>query len=173
MRLTEAHFNAGNGTTTKKQNTMAQKIKLKRGLKASLPTEGMTAGEPLVTTDRGTMYLSTDATTKLPVVPPIEDLGTLSVVDGAADLLIVHDADEAAGQKEKKITFGNFKAALNIPAASTDEMVALKSGGTSGYLFGENGTDGLLVMGEGLSWALNAEQNKAELSVDVIDGGTF
>ena len=152
---------------------MAQKIRLKRGLKASLPIAGMTVGEPMVTIDRGTLHIATAEDAKLPVVPPIEELDTLGVVDGAADLLIMHDADEAAGQKEKKITFGSFKAALNIPAASTDEMVALASGGTSGYLFGADGTDGVVAMGEGLSWALNAEGTQAVVSLDTIDGGTF
>ena len=79
------------------------RIQLKRGLKANLPTSGMLAGEPLVTTDRGTLHLATDATTKLPVVPAIDDLATLASINGAADLLIVHDAD-GTGQKEKKIT---------------------------------------------------------------------
>ena len=45
------------------------RIQLKRGLKANLPTTGMLAGEPMVTTDRGTLHVATDATTKLPVVP--------------------------------------------------------------------------------------------------------
>ena len=45
------------------------RIQLKRGPKAALPTSGMLAGEPLVTTDRGTLHIATDATTKLAVVP--------------------------------------------------------------------------------------------------------
>ena len=94
------------------------RIQLRRGLKANLPTSGMLAGEAHVTTDRGTLHVATDATTKIPVVPAIDDLTTLSSVDGAADLLIIHDAS-ATGQKEKKITFDSFKTALNIPIAST------------------------------------------------------
>ena len=57
----------------------------------------MLAGEPLITTDRGTLHIATDATTKLPVVPAIEDLATLAAVSGDDDLLIVHDASEVAG----------------------------------------------------------------------------
>ena len=87
------------------------RIQLKRGPKAALPTSGMLAGEPLVTTDRGTLHIATDATTKLAVVPAIDDLTTLASINGAADLLLIHDAD-GTGQKEKKITFDAFKTAL-------------------------------------------------------------
>jgi len=106
-----------------------QRMQLKRGLKANLPTTGMLAGEPMITTDRGTLHVATDATTKLPVVPAIDDLVTLAAVDGAADLILIHDAD-GTGQKEKKITFNAFKTALNIPSASSDEKAAVVAGGT-------------------------------------------
>jgi hypothetical protein len=59
------------------------RIQLKRGLKAALPTSSMLAGEPMVTTDRGTLHIATDATTKLPIVPAIDDLTTLAAIDGA------------------------------------------------------------------------------------------
>lgn len=107
------------------------RIQLKRGLKANLPSSGMLAGEAHFTTDRGTLHVATDATTKLPIVPAIDDLQTLASIDGAADLLIIHDAN-GTGQKEKKVTFDAFKTALNIPAGSSDEKVAVVSGGTSG-----------------------------------------
>lgn len=81
------------------------RLQLRRGLKTNLPTTGMLAGEAHFTTDRGTLHVATDPTTKLPVVPAIDDLATLASVDGAADLLIIHDASQATGQKEKKITF--------------------------------------------------------------------
>ena len=68
------------------------RIQLRRGLKVNLPTSGMLAGEAHVTTDRGTLHVATDATTKIPVVPAIDDLTTLASVDGTADLLIIHDA---------------------------------------------------------------------------------
>lgn len=148
-------------------------IRIKRGLKASLPSSGMAAGEPMVTTDRGTLHVATAADAKLPVVPAVDDLQTLASIEGSSDLIMLHDASEESGQKEKKITFAEFKNALNIPEASTDEMVALSSGGTSGYLFGTDGTDGVVAMGEGLSWALNGEGTQAVLSLDTIDGGTF
>lgn len=148
------------------------RIQLKRGLKANLPTSGMLAGEPLVTTDRGTLHLATDATTKLPVVPAIDDLATLASINGAADLLIVHDAD-GTGQKEKKITFDAFKAALNIPAGSSDEKVAVVSGGTAGYIWGTNGTDGVIRMNSSMSWTKDAGNGFVTLAVGDIDCGTF
>lgn len=148
------------------------RIQLKRGLKAALPTSGMLAGEPLVTTDRGTLHVATDATTKLPVVPAIDDLTTLASINGAADLLLVHDAD-GTGQKEKKITFDAFKAALNIPKSSTDEKVAVVSGGTSGFVWGTDGTDGVIRLNSSLSWTKDAGNAFVTLAVGNIDGGTF
>lgn len=148
------------------------RIQIKRGLKANLPTSGMLAGEPLVTTDRGTLHLATDATTKLAIVPAIDDLTTLAAVTGASDLLIIHDAD-GVGQKEKKITFDAFKAALNIPVGSADEKVAVVAGGTSGYLWGTDGTNGVIRLNSSLSWAKDAGNAFVTLAVGDIDCGTF
>ena len=148
------------------------RIQLRRGLKANLPTSGMLAGEAHVTTDRGTLHVATDATTKIPVVPAIDDLTTLASVDGSADLLIIHDAS-ATGQKEKKITFDSFKTALNIPIASTDEKVAVVSGGTSGYVWGTDGTDGVLRMNSSMSWSKDAANGFVTLAVGTVDGGVF
>lgn len=149
------------------------RLQLKRGLKANLPTTGMLAGEPHITTDRGTLHVATDATTKLPVVPAIDDLTTLAAVDGASDLLIIHDASEASAQKEKKITFESFKTALNIPPASTDELVAVVSGGTAGYIWGTDGTDGVIRLNSSLSWTKDAGNAYVTIAVDTVDGGTF
>ena len=148
-------------------------IKLKRGLHANLPTAGMNAGEPMVTTDRGTLHIATDATTKIPVVPAIDALATVGAVAGAEDLFLVHDASEAAGQKEKKITFNAFKTALNIPEASSDEKVAVISGGAAGYLWGTDGNDGIVRMGSSMSWAKDGGDAFVTLDVASVDGGTF
>ena len=148
------------------------RIQLKRGPKAALPTSGMLAGEPLVTTDRGTLHVATDASTKLAVVPAIDDLTTLASINGAADLLLIHDAD-GTGQKEKKITFNAFKTALNIPAESTDEKVAVVAGGTSGFIWGTDGTDGTIRLNSSLSWTKDAGNAFVTLAVGNIDGGTF
>jgi hypothetical protein len=148
------------------------RIQLKRGLKTNLPTSGMLAGEPLVTTDRGTLHVATDDKTKLPIVPAIDDLATLPSVNGDSDLLIMHDAD-GEGQKEKKITFSAFKAALNIPPASTDEKVAVVAGGTSGYIWGTDGTDGVLRVDPSMSWTKDAGNGFVTLAVGTVDCGTF
>ncbi len=148
------------------------RIQLKRGLKANLPTSGMLAGEVMVTTDRGTAHVATDPTTKLPIVPAIDDLSTLASVNGAADLILIHDAD-GVGQKEKKITFDAFKAALNIPAASTDEKVGVVSGGTSGYIWGTDGTDGVIRMNSYMQWTKDAGNEFVTLAVGDIDCGSF
>lgn len=149
------------------------RLQLKRGLKANLPTTGMLAGEPHITTDRGTLHVATDPTSKLPVVPAVEDLTTLASVDGAADLILIHDASEISGQKEKKITFDSFKSALNIPPASTDEKVAVVSGGTAGYIWGTDGTDGVIRLNSSLSWTKDAGNAFVTIQVETVDGGTF
>lgn len=148
------------------------RIQLKRGLKANLPSSGMLAGEPHVTTDRGTAHVSTDATTLIPVVPAIDDLATLASINGATDLLIIHDAD-GTGQKEKKVTFDAFKAALAIPEGGSDEKVAVVSGGTPGYIWGTDGTDGVLRMNSSMSWTKDASNGFVTLAVGTVDGGTF
>ena len=148
------------------------RLQLRRGLYTNLPTSGMLAGEPHVTTDRGTLHVATDATTKLPVVPAIDALSTLAAIDGAADLLIMHDAS-AAGQKENKITFDAFKTALNIPAGSSDEKVAVVAGGTSGYIWGTDGTDGVIRMNSSMSWTKDAGNAYVTLAVGTVDGGQF
>ncbi len=148
------------------------RLQLRRGLKTNLPTTGMLAGEPHITTDRGTLHVATDATTKLPVVPAIDDLVTLASVDGTADMLIMHDAS-ATGQKEKKITFDNFKAALNIPPGSSDEKVAVVAGGTAGYIWGTTGLDGIIRLNNSLSWTKDAGNAYVTIAVETVDGGIF
>ena len=149
------------------------RLQLKRGLKANLPTTGMLAGEPHITTDRGTLHVATASTTKLAVVPAVDDLTTLASVDGAADLVLMHDASETSGQKEKKITFDAFKTALNIPAGSADEKVAIVSGGTAGYIWGTDGTDGVIRLNSSLSWTKDAGNGFVTIAVETVDGGTF
>lgn len=148
------------------------RIQLKRGLKANLPSSGMLAGEAHFTTDRGTLHVATDGTTKLPIVPAIDDLQILASIDGAADLLIIHDAN-GTGQKEKKVTFDAFKTALNIPAGSSDEKVAIVSGGTSGYLWGTDGTNGILRMNVSMKMTKDASNGFVTLAVGDVDCGTF
>ena len=148
------------------------RIQLKRGLKANLPTSGMLAGEAHFTTDRGTLHVATDATNKLPIVPAIDDLTTIGAVNGAADLLIIPDAD-GVGQKEKKITFDSFKTALNIPAASTDEKVAVVAGGTASYPWGTDGTDGVFRMNSSMSWTKDAGNAFVTFAVGTVDCGTY
>jgi hypothetical protein len=152
---------------------MATRIQLKRGAHVNLPTTGMLAGEPLVTTDKNNLFVATDATTKITPTPDVSLLTTLSSVDGAADLLLVHDASETSGQREKKMTFAAFKGALNIPASSTDEKVAAVAGGTADYLFGTDASDGVIRGSNSISLTLDNSSNFARVAVEVVDGGTF
>lgn len=148
------------------------RIQVKRGLFSALPSSGMLAGELLAATDRGTLHIATDATTKLPVVPAIDALTTLASVNGAADLLLIHDAD-GSGQKEKKITFDAFKAALNIPEGTSDEKVAVVSGATSGFIWGTDGTNGVFRMNSSMAWTKDAGNAFVTLAVGDVDCGTF
>jgi Major tropism determinant N-terminal domain len=139
------------------------RLQLKRGLKANLPSASMLAGEAHFTTDRGTLHVATGATARLPIVPPIDDLTTVAAVDGAA----------ATGQKEGKITVNAFKAALNIPSSDLDEKTAVVSGGTSGYVWGTNGTDGIIRLNTSMAWTKDAANAFVTLAVGDVDCGTF
>ena len=149
------------------------RLLLKRGLKANLPSAAMLAGEVHFTTDRGSLHVATGATTKLPVVPAVDDLGIMPAVDGAADLILIHDASEAAAQKEKKITVNALRTAMNIPASDLDEKTAVISGGTSGYIWGTNGTDGVVRMNTSMVWTKDAANGFVTLAVGDVDCGTF
>lgn len=149
------------------------RLQLRRGNHANLPTNNMLAGEPFVTLDRGNLHVAKDATTRITISPALDALPTMPSIDGSSDLLIMHDASETTGSKEKKITFDAFKTALNIPSGSTDEKVAVVSGGTAGYLWGTDGTDGVIRMGTGMTWTKDAGNTYVTLMVDVVDGGTF
>lgn len=149
------------------------RIQIKRGNKANLPTSGMLAGEQHFATDRSTLHVATSATTSSPVVPPVDDLAAMPAVDGTADLILMHDASEASGLKEKKITFNAFKTALNIPSASTDEKVSVISGGTAGYIWGTDGTDGVLRMNSSMTWTKDAGNGFVTIAVNNVDCGTF
>lgn len=148
------------------------RIALKRGLKVNLPSSAMLPGEPHITTDRGTLHVALDPTTRIAIVPAIDDLATIPSVDGAADLVLIHDAS-STGQKEKKISFDAFKTALNIPTASTDEKVAVVAGGTSGYVWGTDGTNGVLRMNVSMVMTKDAGNGFVTLAVGDVDGGTF
>lgn len=149
------------------------RIQIKRGAKANLPTSGMLAGEQHYTTDRSTLHIATDATTSAPVVPPVDDLSTMPAVDAANDLMLIHDASEVSGLKEKKISIASLKTAMNIPDGDTDEKVAVISGGTAGYIWGTDGTNGVIRMGTTMEWSKDAGNGFVTLNVGTVDLGTF
>ena len=148
------------------------RVQNKRGLAANLPSSGMLAGELFLTTDQNTAHFATDPTTRVPIVPAIDALSSMAGVDGAADLLLMYD-DSATGVKAKKITFSALKTALNIPAASTDELVAVASGGTAGYVWGTDGTDGIIRMNTSMAWTKDGGNGFVTLAVGDVDCGTF
>lgn len=147
-------------------------IRHKRGLKANLPSSGLLAGELYMTTDQHTLHFPTDGTTMAAAVPAIADLTALVSVDGAADLLMIYDASEA-GKKAKKISFNDFKTALAIPAGSSDEQAAVVDGGTPGFIWGTDGTDGILRMNTSMTWTKDAGNAFVTLAVGAVDCGTF
>lgn len=148
------------------------RIQIKRGLKANLPTSSMLAGEQFFTTDRNTLHTAIDETTTKAVVPPIDDLTAIGAVDSVSDLLLIHDAS-GTGVKEKKITIADFKTALNISSSDTDEKVAVISGGTAGYVWGTDGTDGVIRLNTSLSWTKDSGNGYVTIAVNTVDCGTF
>ena len=147
-------------------------VQQKRGLHANLPSSGMLEGEMFLTTDRQTAHFAKDPTTLAALVPDVEALSSMGAVAGAADLLMIVDASQT-GLKARKITVDAFKTALNIPAASTDELVAVISGGTSGYIWGTDGTDGILRMNASMQMTKDAGNAFVTLAVGAVDCGTF
>lgn len=129
-------------------------IRFQYGPFASLPVTGMNEGEPLWCNDTGQLFIASGATTKMTAVPHIGSLSDSFTV-ATGDLILMEDID-GAGVKAKKITFADFKTALNIPAASTDEKVAVVAAGTAGYIWGTDGTDGVLRVSEGIQWSKDA-----------------
>ena len=144
-------------------------VQLKRGVKSNLPSTGMLPGEPMVTTDKGTLFVAIDATTKIPVVPAVDALGAIGAV-ATDDLLLIQDTST---DMAKKISFADFKAALSIPAGSSDEKVAAVAGGTTGYIWGTDGTDGIIRAGASLNYSKDPTGGFVTLTVASIDGGTF
>lgn len=149
------------------------RVQQKRGLKANLPTTGMLAGEIYLSTDQHTAYFAIDATTLVPMTVDVDGLATISAITGAEDLIAIWDVSEASNPKLKKITFNDLKTALNIPEASSDEKVAIVSGGVSGYIWGTDGTNGIIRLNSSLSWAKDAGNGFVTISVGNIDCGTF
>jgi hypothetical protein len=143
---------------------MAVTIKLRQGVKANLPTTGMTLGEPLFATNTNELYVATGETTKAPIqvdLPALTAMGTVAT----DDVMYMYDVSEAATSvRGRKITFDSFKTALNSPPESTDEKVATASGATAGYL-GTNGTDGVLRSDDGIGMTAGASNAFVTLSL--------
>lgn len=148
------------------------RIQIKRGLKSNLPSSGMLPGEQFFTTDRGTLHIALSDTTKLPVVPAIDDLGSMPSVS-TDDYLLMHDTSETVGQKEKKIAFSDFKQALNIGEFDTDEKVAVTANGQAGYLWGSNGNDGVIRSSTSVAVQKDINDSFVQLAVGDVDFGTF
>lgn len=112
-----------------------QRIQIKRGTKASKPTTGTLNGELHLTTDALNLYTGNVSGSLSPITPPVAELQNITsgTIDINNDLLMLTDVSEN-GQQEKNVKIIDFKTALNIPPASTDEKVATASGKTAGYL---------------------------------------
>jgi hypothetical protein len=143
---------------------MAVTLKLRQGTKAAIPTTGMVLGEPLYCTDTTELYVATATDAKAPITIDVSSFDALGAV-ASGDLIYMYDVSvAAAGIKAKKITFDDFKTALNIPTASTDEKVACASGATAGYL-GTAGSDGVLRAGTGIAMTAGGSNAYTTLSL--------
>jgi hypothetical protein len=47
------------------------------------------------------------------------------------------------------------------------------SGGTAGYIWGTDGTDGVIRLNSSLNWTKDAGNGYVTIAVDTVDGGTF
>lgn len=146
-------------------------IRLRRGA-AALPSAEGKQGEPHYRTGRKGISMS-DGTNWHTLVPFLDDLVAMGSGDITAndDKLLIHDAS-AEGVKEKAITIANFKTALNIPAASSDEKVAVDGDGTPGYL------EDILHNSTAITWHKGEGAEAPTLSqmyaqIGVIDCGEF
>ena len=149
------------------------RIRVRRGNKSSVPTSGMLPGDLLVAKDQGEMFMATDSVSKVAIVPPVSDLNTLPAFDPANDLMLVWDASETSTIKAKKTTLAALKTSFNIPAASTDEKVAVVAGGTSGYIYGTDGTNGVVRTGPSIKMTKDSSNGFVTLAVDIIDCGDW
>jgi hypothetical protein len=52
-------------------------------------------------------------------------------------------------------------------------MVAVVEGGEPGFIWGTDGTDGVIRMNSSMSWTKDASDGFVTLSVGTVDGGTF
>jgi len=128
----------------------------------------MNVGELLYCTDTNELYVGTGSTTKAPIMIDATALEAIGAV-ADDDIIYMEDTSAAAGAiKGKKITFADFKTALNIPAGATDEKVACATGATAGYL-GTNGSDGLLRAGNGVSMTAGGSNAYTTMALYIAD----
>lgn len=147
---------------------MALTIKLRQGNKNVLPDSGIVQGEPLYASDTHELYVATGTTTRAPAVIDLVALDGLGGGGGAAiasdDLLYMYDVSEsAASPRARSVTKADFKTALAIPEASTDEKVAVAEAATPGYL--GTGADGVLRWGNALG--VTAGSDNAYVTADI------
>lgn len=67
---------------------------------------------------------------------------------------------------------GSYSSFLKEEEA-VDEKVAITENGNPGYLYGTNGTDGLVRTNGSLSIAKDIDDSYIQLAVEDVDGGTF
>jgi hypothetical protein len=144
---------------------MALTIKLRQGTKLqSQSLTGLSIGEPLYCTDTQELFVATAAATRAPAAIDIDAYEAIGSVN-TSDLIYMYDVSEEANAiKARKITFGDFKTALSIPDASTDEKVALTSDSEAGYL-GTTSTDGVLRAENGIGLSPGANDAYIQISI--------
>ena len=87
-----------------------QIIQFYRGNKASLPTSGLTAFEPILASDSHELFIATAATTTIPIAIDLNALTELAATPASGDWLYVYDISEAGVVKCKKVLYSNVQA---------------------------------------------------------------
>lgn len=59
------------------------------------------------------------------------------------------------------------------PGTGSDEQVAVVNGGTPGFIWGTDGTDGILRMNSSMAWTKDAGNAFVTLAVGNVDCGTI
>lgn len=141
-------------------------IQFKQGTKAQLTggLTGLIVGEPLFCNDSFELFVGKTANTTDVFRQDYTKFEAIGAV-ASDDLISMYDVSaDPATPRQKRITFSDFKTALNIPAGVSDEKVACASGATAGYL-GTTGSDGVLRTGTGIK--ITAGASNAYITLDL------
>lgn len=102
--------------------------------------------------------------------------GSRSQLDAARDAGELNSREPYLIMDEGRIAIGTGTSSYESFAKESeleDEKVAVNSTGTPGYLWGTNGSDGIIRTNGSLSVQKDINDSYINLAVEDVDGGTF